>query len=53
MSTPPLNDDEAATLMARYAITAVPAHQFHYGHYRYSRLEDAIAQARRDDKQAR
>ncbi len=52
MSNPPLNDNDAATLMARHGISAVPAHQFHYKDYRYSRLEDALAQARRDDKQA-
>lgn len=52
MINPPINDDDAAALMARYGISQAPAHQFHYRHYRYSRLEDAIAQARRDDKQA-
>jgi hypothetical protein len=34
--------------MARYGITRVPADMFHYGEYRYARLSDAVAQARRD-----
>lgn len=42
------NDTAVAELMARYEITRVPAYQFHYKNYRYSRLTDAIAQAKRD-----
>lgn len=37
-----------AELMARYGITRVPADQCHYKEYRYSRLSDAIAQAKRE-----
>lgn len=49
MSNPPQPDDTAeAELMARYGITRAPADQFHYRDYRYSRLSDAIAQAKRD-----
>ena len=39
---------EAAEIMARFGITRVPAHQFHYKSWRYSNLGDAVAQARRD-----
>jgi hypothetical protein len=39
---------EAAELMARYGITRVPADQFHYRSWRYSKLSDAVAQAERD-----
>lgn len=37
-----------AALMARYGITRSTVDQFRYKHYLYSRLSDAIAQARRD-----
>ena len=40
--------DAAGAEMARYGITRVPAETFHYRNYRYSRLSDAIAQAKRD-----
>jgi len=42
------DDTAVAELMVRYGITRVPADQFHYKNYRYSRLGDAIAQAKRD-----
>ena len=42
------DDTAVAELMARYGITRVPADQFHYKDYRYSRLSDAIAHAKRD-----
>lgn len=34
--------------MARYGITRVPAEIFHYQDYRYAKLSDALAQAKRD-----
>lgn len=34
--------------MVRYGITRVPADIFHYREYRYAKLSDAIAQAKRD-----
>jgi|GEM_PF-2715083 len=34
--------------MASYGITCVPIDYFHYGPYRYTNLEDAVAQAKRD-----
>jgi hypothetical protein len=37
-----------AELMAQYGIARVPADHYHYKDYRYSRLSDAIAQAKRD-----
>lgn len=35
-------------LMARFGITKVPIHVYHYREWRYSNLNDALAQARRD-----
>ena len=34
--------------MTRYGITRVPGDHYHYKQYRYTRLDDAIAQAERD-----
>ena len=44
--------DEAVAVeqMALYGITRVPADQYRYKHYRYSKLSDAIAQAKRDER---
>jgi hypothetical protein len=39
--------DDAAEAMARYGITRVPTDYFHYKEYRYTSLDDAIAQAKR------
>lgn len=39
-------DDEE--LMKTLGIVRIPAHVYHYRQYRYSRFEDAVAQARRD-----
>ena len=46
----PSEPDEAtaAKQMALYGITRIPADQYRYRDYRYSKLSDAIAQARRD-----
>lgn len=38
---------EASEKMNKYGITCVSADYFHLGQYRYSRLEDAIAEAKR------
>lgn len=43
-----LDEAAAAEQMALYGITRTPADQFHYKHYRYSKLGDAIAQAKRE-----
>jgi len=40
-----LSADEA---MATFGITRVPVDYFHYRHYRYTNLKDAVAQAKRD-----
>ena len=45
-ATPTLGDD-AAQEMAKYGITRVSIDYFHYKEYRYTRLDDAIAQAKR------
>lgn len=51
MSAPSeLDETVAAEQMAHYGITRVPADQYHYKDYRYSKLSDAIAQARRDER---
>jgi hypothetical protein len=44
MSAPPEMDVEA---LARLGIVRVATEQFHVGPYRYARLADAMAQARR------
>ncbi|WP_022681786.1 hypothetical protein [Sphingobium bisphenolivorans] len=36
-------------LMARYGIIKVPAYRYHYRDWRYSTLNDALAQAQRDE----
>jgi hypothetical protein len=38
---------DIADLMATYGITRVPMDYFHVGKYRYSNLNDAIAEAKR------
>jgi hypothetical protein len=43
---PTVGDDRAED-MAKYGITRVPTDYFHYKEYRYTRLDDAIAQAKR------
>ena len=48
MNNSSIPTDSAAELMAKYGITRVPADQFHYKDYRYSKLRDAVAQAKRD-----
>lgn len=40
--------EDAAGEMARYGITRVLADMFHYRDYRYAKLSDAVAQAKRD-----
>lgn len=40
--------EDAGAEMARYGITRVPADMFHYRDYRYAKLGDAVAQAKRD-----
>lgn len=46
--------DEVASAeqMALYGISRVPADQYHYKAFRYSKLSDAIAQAKRDERQS-
>jgi hypothetical protein len=39
---------KAAEDMAKYGITRVPVDYFHYGKYRYTNLEDAVAEAKRE-----
>lgn len=48
MNDDPETEETAATQMAKYGITREPADQFRYKEYRYSRLSDAVAQAKRD-----
>jgi len=38
---------EAAEEMAKYGITSVSVDYFHYGSFRYTNLEDAVAEAKR------
>ena len=41
----PTINPEAAEAMAKYGITRVPVDYFHYKEFRYTNLDDAIAQA--------
>lgn len=41
------SQSEAANEMDRYGITRVPVDYFHFGQYRYTHLEDAVAEAER------
>jgi hypothetical protein len=45
-ATPTVGDD-AAEEMAKYGITRVPTNYFHYKEYRYTSLDDALAEAKR------
>ena len=46
--TSPAINPEATEEMAKYGITRVPIDYFHYKAYRYTSLDDAIAQAKRE-----
>jgi hypothetical protein len=46
--TSPAINPEATEEMAKYGITRVPIDYFHYKGYRYTSLDDAIAQAKRE-----
>jgi hypothetical protein len=48
----PATNPEAAEAMAKYGITRVPVDYFHYKEFRYTNLEDAIAQATRQNGSA-
>jgi len=39
---------DEAEILAHFGITKVPAYQYHYRDWRYSNLDDAIVQAKRD-----
>ena len=43
----PTVGQDTAEAMAKQGITRVPTDYFHYKEYRYARLDDAIAQAKR------
>ena len=45
----PAINSEAAEAMAKYGITRVPVDYFHYKEFRYTNLDDAIAQATREN----
>ena len=49
MTGSPTDDIE---LIARFGITKVPTHIYHYREWRYSNLSDALEQARRDAAQS-
>ncbi len=42
-----LDPADTAAELAKYGIVRVPGDHFVYGDYRYTRLEDAIAEAKR------
>lgn len=43
----PIIGQDSTDEMAMYGITRIPVDYFHFKEFRYSNLEDAIAQARR------
>lgn len=45
---PTTSDFDEAEMMSRFGITKIPADRYHYREWRYSSLDDALAQARRD-----
>jgi len=48
-ATADLTDEE---MMLKYGIKCVPTDRFHYKSFRYSRLDDALRQAMKDQPQA-
>jgi hypothetical protein len=44
-ASPSLLASDIVDRMAEYGITRVPVDYFHFGEFRYTRLEDALAQA--------
>jgi hypothetical protein len=40
---------EQASLMAAHGITCIPINYFHYRQFRYTNLDDAVAQAQRSE----
>ncbi|HZG45805.1 MAG TPA: hypothetical protein VEZ41_06000 [Allosphingosinicella sp.] len=47
LTSPPNADDDADFIMQKFGITKVPAAHFEWGGFRYGRLEDAVAAAKR------
>lgn len=43
------SDDQASKLMAEYGILRVETVRYHYKNWRYSNLDDALRQARREE----
>lgn len=41
-------ETDEAELLARFGIMKVPSYSYHYRDWRYSNLDDVLAQARRD-----
>lgn len=41
-------ETDEAELLARFGILKVPNYRYHYRDWRYSNLDDALAQAKRD-----
>ena len=44
------NDSEEEREMAKYGITLIPVNYFHVGNFRYTNLEDAVAEAKRQQR---
>lgn len=43
-----VNPHDEAELLTRFGITKVQGYRYHYREWRYSNLDDAVAQAKRD-----
>lgn len=46
----PTISSEAAEAMQKYGITRVPVDYFHFKEFRYTNLDDAIAEAKRQNQ---
>lgn len=47
---PDMPNTALAENMARYGITRVPVHYYHYGAFRYTTLQEAMAEAKRANR---
>lgn len=43
-------DDKSTDVMSKHGITCIPVNYYHYGDFRYTNLDDAIAQAKRQQQ---
>jgi hypothetical protein len=44
------SDDKSTDVMSKHGIACIPVNYYHYGDFRYTNLDDAIAQAKRQQQ---